>query len=74
MLEIRPVREADQPAIVRLWHEGWHDAHAHLVPTEILAYRTPAHFSLWLKQSSDAFHVAADDEPLGFVSINGAEL
>jgi ribosomal protein S18 acetylase RimI-like enzyme len=74
MLEIRPAREADQLAIVQLWHQGWHDAHAHLVPTEILAFRTPEHFLLWLKQSTDAFHVAVDDELLGFVSINGAEL
>ncbi|MER9297851.1 GNAT family N-acetyltransferase [Mesorhizobium sp. M0621] len=74
MLEIRPAREADQSAIVQLWHQGWHDAHAHLVPTEILAFRTPAYFSLWLKQTTDVFHVAITDELLGFVSINGAEL
>ncbi|MER9306238.1 hypothetical protein NKJ06_15500 [Mesorhizobium sp. M0293] len=66
MLEIRPAREADQSAIVQLCHQGWHDAHAHLVPTEILAYRTPAYFSLWLKQTTDVFHVAVSDELLGF--------
>ncbi|RUZ78308.1 GNAT family N-acetyltransferase [Mesorhizobium sp. M7A.F.Ca.US.006.01.1.1] len=74
MLEIRPAQEADRSAIVQLWHQGWHDAHAHLVPAEILAYRTPAHFSLWLEQSTDAFHVAVGDGLLGFVSINGVEL
>jgi GNAT superfamily N-acetyltransferase len=56
-----------------MWHLGWHDAHAHLVPTGILEYRTPKYFAVWLDQSTDKFHVMADgDDLLGFVSIEGA--
>lgn len=58
-----------------MWHLGWHNAHAHLVPAVILEYRTPKYFSLWLKQCTDKFHVMVDgDDLLGFVSIEGAEV
>jgi GNAT superfamily N-acetyltransferase len=75
MVEIRPAREEDHPAIVKLWHRGWHDAHAHLVPQDVLAFRTPEHFLLWLEQCADMFHVATNRTDLyGFVSVKGAEV
>lgn len=45
MFEIRPAETADYPRIVRLWHQGWHDAHAALVPAGVLAFRTIDHFA-----------------------------
>lgn len=75
MQQIRPLNYADRGAILKMWHLGWHDAHAHLVPPAILEYRTPEYFALWLDQSADKFHVMADgDDLLGFVSIEGAEV
>ncbi|WP_309547142.1 GNAT family N-acetyltransferase [Rhizobium rhizogenes] len=74
MFDIRLARASDHIDIARLWHDGWHDAHANLVPLEILAYRTPDHFAVWLKQASDVFHVATNPDLLGFVSIKGAEI
>jgi GNAT superfamily N-acetyltransferase len=75
MLKIRPAETADHEEIVQLWHQGWHDAHADLVPTEVLAFRTKDHFTLWLKEAEDAFFVATDDTGvLGFVSVKGAEV
>jgi GNAT superfamily N-acetyltransferase len=74
MIITRAARAEDHTAIVQLWHQGWHDAHAHLVPTEILAFRTPRHFKLWLEQTSDEFYVAKDQELLGFVSVKDAEV
>ncbi len=74
MIHIRSASNADRAAILRIWHQGWHDAHARLVPPELLAFRTPAHFALWLDQSPDPFHVAVDREVLGFVSLNGSEI
>lgn len=74
-IEIRLARQEDHVAIVQLWHQGWHDAHAHLVPAEILAFRTRKYFSLWLSQSADEFHVALSGQKLvGFASMKGAEL
>ncbi|MGO7732740.1 hypothetical protein [Rhizobium leguminosarum] len=75
MLEIRPAETADHEEIVQLWHQGWHDAHADLVPSEVLAFRTKDDFPLWLKEAEDAFFVATDDTGvLGFVSAKGAEV
>ncbi|WP_454848648.1 N-acetyltransferase family protein [Rhizobium binxianense] len=74
MVITRAARAEDHTAIVQLWHQGWHDAHADLVPTEILAFRTPRHFKLWLEQTSDEFYVAKDQELLGFVSVKDAEV
>lgn len=75
MLEIRQAETADHDEIVELWHQGWHDAHADLVPNEVLAFRSRGHFTLWLKEAQDAFFVATDDTGvLGFVSLKGAEV
>lgn len=75
MLELRVAETAHHEEIVQLWHQGWHDAHANLVPSEVLAFRTRDHFNLWLKEAQDAFFVATDDiGVLGFVSVKGAEV
>lgn len=74
MLDIRPARASDHIGIVKLWHEGWHDAHAHLVPPEILAFRTLDHFAVWLQHASDAFYIATNPDLLGFVSVDGVEI
>lgn len=74
MFDIRLARASDHIDIARLWHEGWHDAHANLVPPEILAYRTPDHFAVWLKQAPDVFYVATNPDLLGFVSVKEAEI
>ncbi|NTG00813.1 GNAT family N-acetyltransferase [Agrobacterium rhizogenes] len=74
VFDIRLARASDHIDIARLWHEGWHDAHANLVPPEILAYRTPDHFAVWLKQAPDVFYVATNPDLLGFVSVKEAEI
>jgi putative acetyltransferase len=75
MFEIHPAETADHDEIVTLWHQGWHDAHANLVPPEVLAFRTKDHFTLWLNEAQDAFFAARDDTGvLGFVSLKGAEI
>ena len=72
---IRPATAADRPAILRLWHEGWHDAHATLVPAAVLATRKPAHFARWLGDSLDATVVAClSGAVAGFYALDGAEL
>ena len=36
--------EADVDAVASLWHDGWHDAHAELVPRSLSELRTPETF------------------------------
>jgi len=74
MLTIRLVEASDHADIVGLWHQGWHDAHAALVPPEVLAFRMIDHFATWLAEARDAFYVAMDTELRGFVSVKDAEI
>ncbi|MGM4986463.1 MULTISPECIES: GNAT family N-acetyltransferase [Rhizobium] len=74
MLEIRPAETADHAKILHLWHRGWHDAHADLVPPEVLAFRTESHFAIWLKEARDTFYVAIDAQLVGFVYVKDAEV
>jgi GNAT superfamily N-acetyltransferase len=74
-IEIRFAQERDRNDLLQLWHRGWHDAHAHLVPAEVLKFRTPEHFSVWLSQSTEQFYVACNGSSvLGFVSIEDTEV
>ena len=74
-IEIRRVVEGDRGDLLRVWHRGWHDAHATLVPPDILKYRTPEYFFAWLSQSAEKFYVACNTSSLlGFVSIKDAEI
>jgi len=75
MIRIRPAQLEDSAELIKLWHAGWHDAHSHLVPREILAYRSVDHFNMWLSECRDACYAARGlSELLGFVSIRGAEV
>ncbi|WP_138933014.1 GNAT family N-acetyltransferase [Roseovarius arcticus] len=75
MDNIRPARAEDHSAIIKIWHAGWHDAHAHLVPEPLLKFREIEHFWLWLEGSADQFFVATSGKSIvGFVATNEAEL
>jgi ribosomal protein S18 acetylase RimI-like enzyme len=75
MFEIIPLQPSHHAPLVEIWHAGWHDAHAHLVPPALLAYRSRDHFVVWLAECTDRIDVAQDAERvLGFVSTNRAEL
>lgn len=71
---ISPASAADKAKLLELWHAGWHEAHARLVPEGLLAFRTLGHFDLWFEQSRDVVFVARGDGLLGFVAIGGREL
>ncbi len=74
MLNIRLAQPKDHSAIVDIWHSGWHEAHANLVPNGILKFRTVECFWVWLKCSNDKFYVALNDGVVGFVATNQTEL
>lgn len=75
MSTIRQMQRRDHPEVIELWHSGWHEAHATLVPLPILHYRSIQFFRLWLAQSTDRFFVASDGSTVtGFVAVNGHEL
>lgn len=46
-----------------------------MVSPQVLAYRTPLHFTEWLAERRGALHVATrGHRVLGFVSVDGAEV
>lgn len=74
MLSIRLAQPKDHTAIVDIWHSGWHEAHANLVPDGILEFRTVEYFWVWLESSTDQFYVALNDGVVGFVATNESQL
>ena len=61
--------------IVEMWHQGWHDAHASVVPCELVALRTKGSFTDRVQQLRSDFRVAIfKDEILGFCILRGDEL
>ncbi|HXH78458.1 GNAT family N-acetyltransferase [Nocardioides sp.] len=76
MVTIRSAAPADMPAVADLWHEGWHDGHAGLVPDGLTALRTPTAFH---ERTSDrvadtTVAVGLSDGLLGFVMVSGDEV
>lgn len=39
-MHIRKAEEEDFYQLVRIWHDGWQDAHANIFPEELMQYRT----------------------------------
>ena len=72
---IGPATDRDRESILRIWHQGWHDAHGKLVPPSILIYRKLEHFATWLEEGESRTFVAEDkDGVVGFYMLDGAEL
>lgn len=74
MANIRTLIPNDRDELIKIWHGGWHDAHANVVPKDVLRYRTVECFWAWFRSSTDQFHVAVDNKVLGFVSTQGSEV
>ncbi len=65
----------DERQIIDLWHDGWHEAHHHLVPASVLTYRTAAYFELWLAECAGTFAVAVRGDIIaGFYGTDGEEI
>ena len=39
-MDVRAAQEADVGPLATIWHEGWHDAHARIVPAALTRDRT----------------------------------
>ena len=39
-MDVRHAEESEIERLATIWHEGWHDAHAHLLPAELTRDRT----------------------------------
>ena len=59
----------------RVWHDGWHEAHASIAPAVLTQLRTLEDFERRLKARAEQVRLAVDgDAVLGFTIVEGNEL
>ncbi len=74
-MDIRTAEARDVQAIARLWHIGWHQAHAAIVSPELVRLRTPAEFVTRTGAHLGQCHLALlEGELAGFFMLKGDEL
>jgi putative acetyltransferase len=72
---IRPATHADTAALVRIWHDAWHDGHDGHVPPGLVRARTRATFEERVDALLPRALVAeVDGAVAGFVAVDGDEL
>jgi len=74
-IEIHPATEDDLPQAAALWHEGWRDAHASIVPEALTRLRTRESFLERLARDIGTTRIASGDgRVLGFSILRQAEV
>lgn len=74
-MHVRPAEAAEIAHIARLWHAGWQDAHAAILPDEIKRLRTVENFEIHLtKTLANARVIGPLGAPVGFCLMKGEEL
>ncbi|WP_315831068.1 GNAT family N-acetyltransferase [Bradyrhizobium prioriisuperbiae] len=74
-MQVRFADAGEVDHLARLWHDGWHDAHAPLAPLELIRLRTLASFRERLQAAfPDVYVVGPAGAPLGFCVLKGEEL
>ncbi|HEV7992864.1 MAG TPA: GNAT family N-acetyltransferase [Gemmatimonadaceae bacterium] len=72
---VRPLIDAEVDALAQVWYDGWHEAHAHLLPAEVARHRTLDSFRERLHAALPAVRVVGDaGDPLGFHLVKRDEL
>lgn len=74
-MDVRAADAGEIDQLAKLWHDGWHDAHAHLVPAELTRLRTLESFRQRLEAALASIRVVGPPgSPSGFSVVRGAEL
>src|SRR5215831_15324444 len=74
-MQVRSADAAEIDHLARLWHDGWHQTHAPLVPPELTHLRTFESFRERLQGALPNVHVAGPrGAPIGFYVLKGDEL
>jgi GNAT superfamily N-acetyltransferase len=75
MIEIRPVVFEEALQLASLWHSGWHDAHAAILPEALVRARTLDDFARRIEASLASVRAAGPrGAPQGFTLLTGDEL
>jgi GNAT superfamily N-acetyltransferase len=74
-MEVRSAELEDVGALAQVWYDGWRDAHAHLVPTELTQARSLASFTDRLREALPRVRVVGPTgAPIGFCIVKDEEL
>ncbi len=74
-MDVRPAEEADLEQLTRVWHDGWYDAHAQIVPAELTRLRTLDSFRDRLRALLPNVRVLGSvGTPVGFSIVRDDEL
>ncbi|MGN6225289.1 N-acetyltransferase family protein [Pseudoxanthomonas sp.] len=74
-MRIRQAEPSEIEALARLWHDGWQDAHAAILPPALARHRTLASFAERLADGLPRVRtIGAIGQPLGFAMIKGDEM
>lgn len=74
-MQVRTAEAVDIGPLAGIWHQGWHDAHAQLVPPELTRLRTLESFRGRLQKALPGVRVAGPPgAPVGFCFVRGDEL
>ena len=72
---MRAISDHEVSVVARIWHRGWHDAHASIVPKELTAQRTLASFEERLKRAKPFTNVCFTEAGIaGFTIIKENEI
>ena len=72
---VRDAKASEIHGLAKLWFDGWHETHAHLVPMELAQLRTLRSFQERLVAALDRVRVVGPaDAPVGFCISKGSEL
>ncbi|SIT11889.1 GNAT family N-acetyltransferase [Paracoccus saliphilus] len=74
-VEIRSAQIGEIDLLAQLWHDGWQDAHASILPSELARHRTLESFRQRLEEDLTTVRVAgAPGRPTGFSMVRQDEL
>lgn len=74
-MDVRNAEASEIGPLAQLWYDGWHDAHARLLPDELARIRTIESFKKRLERLLPNVRAAGPvGEPLGFCIVTGDEL
>lgn len=74
-VDIRSAKPSEINRLAQLWHDGWQDGHASILPTALAAYRTLESFRQRLRQDLASVRVAgAPGRPAGLCMVRQDEL
>jgi GNAT superfamily N-acetyltransferase len=74
-MEVRGATEGEIGRLAAIWHQGWHEAHARMVPLELTRIRTLDSFRERLRAALSTVRVVGSPgAPLGFHILKEDEL